>query len=260
MTALVAFVCGLFGLVIGSFLNVVIWRVPRHESIVRPPSHCPGCDRPISPRDNIPVISWLLLRGRCRHCGAPISARYPFVELLTALLFAAVGVRFPDSWVLPAYLMLTAGLVAISAIDLEHYLIPNRVLYPVGFIAGPLLVVGSALDDEWGAMARALLGAVCAFAFFLLLHLIVPRGMGFGDVRLSFLLGLFLAWIGWAELFGGLFAGFLLGALVGGVLIALGRRGRRQHIPFGPFLAAGTMIFILVGAPIVDWYTGLAGA
>ena len=105
MTALVAAICGVYGLVIGSFLNVVIWRVPRHESIVRPPSHCPSCDAPIANRDNIPVFSWLVLRGRCRHCGTRISFRYPFVELLTGVLFAAVGIVFHDSWVLPAYLV-----------------------------------------------------------------------------------------------------------------------------------------------------------
>jgi leader peptidase (prepilin peptidase)/N-methyltransferase len=260
VTALIAAICGLFGLIVGSFLNVVIWRVPRQESVVTPPSHCPGCDTPIAPYDNIPVLSWLVLRGRCRHCGTSISARYPLIELLTAALFVAVGARFADSWVLPAYLVLTAGLIAISVIDLEHFLIPNRVLYPTGFISGALLVVGSGLEDEWGALGRAVLGALCAFAFFFALHVIVPRGMGFGDVRLSFLLGLFLGWLGWAELFGGLFMGFLLGAIVGGALIAIGKRGRRQQIPFGPFLAAGTMIFILVGEPIIDWYTGLTGA
>jgi leader peptidase (prepilin peptidase)/N-methyltransferase len=259
VTALVAVICGIFGLVIGSFLNVVIWRVPRGESIVTPPSHCPGCDTPIAPRDNIPVLSWALLRGRCRHCGTSISARYPLVELLTAALFAAVGARFADSWVLPSYLVLTAGLVALSAIDLDHHLLPVRVLYPVGLIGGVLLVIGSGLEDEWGAMGRAVLGALAAFLVFYAIHWISPGGMAFGDVRLSFLLGLFLGWLGWGYVAGGLFTGFLLGAVVGVALIALGKGGRKTKVPFGPFLAAGTMIFILVGAPIVDWYANLTG-
>ena len=244
MTALIAVISGVYGLVIGSFLNVVIWRVPRHESLVSPGSHCPGCDAPIAPRDNIPVASWLLLRGRCRHCGEPISIRYPFIELLTAGLFAAVGARFSDSWALPAFLVLTAGLIAISAIDLE-------------FTSVILLAAAAALEHDWVPFGRGLLGAAGAFAFFFVLHLVAPGGMGFGDVRLSFVLGLFLGWLGGLYVFGGLFTGFLLGAVVGSVLIAVGRRGRKQHIPFGPFLAAGTMIFVLFGEPLVSWWQGL---
>lgn len=257
MTALIAAICALFGLVIGSFLNVVIWRVPRKESVVAPPSHCPGCDTPIAPRDNVPLFSWLLLRGRCRHCGTSISIRYPLIELLTAVMFAAVGARFAESWVLPAYLVLTAGLIALSAIDFDHKLLPKSVLYPTGLVGGLLLVVGSALEDEWGAMGRALLCAVVAFSFFFIIHFISPGGMAFGDVRLSFLLGLFLGWLGWGFVAGGLFTGFLLGAVVGVIVIALGKGGRKTKVPFGPFLAAGTMIFILFGGPIVDWYSNL---
>jgi leader peptidase (prepilin peptidase)/N-methyltransferase len=256
MQAMVAAICGLFGLVIGSFLNVVIWRVPRDESIVSPPSHCPSCDTPISPRDNIPVVSWLLLRGKCRHCGARISFRYPFVELLTGVLFAGVGAAFYDSWTLPAYLLLTAALIALSAIDLELYLLPNRIIYPVAIMSIPLLFGGALLDHDLGAFVRALAGAAIAFTFFYIVHFISPRGMGFGDVRLSFILGLYLAYLGWRELFGGLFAGFFYGAVIGVALIALKIRSRKQHIPFGPFLAAGTMTFVLFGEPIVRWWTG----
>ena len=155
MTALVAAISGLYGLVIGSFLNVVIWRVPRKESIVKPPSHCPVCDAKIANRDNIPVVSWLLLRGRCRNCGTAISARYPFVELLTGVLFAAVGARFAHSWALPAYLVLTGALVALSAIDLEHYILPNRILYPADGAVIVLLAVASAAEHDWGAFGRA---------------------------------------------------------------------------------------------------------
>jgi leader peptidase (prepilin peptidase)/N-methyltransferase len=255
--ALIATICGVYGLVIGSFLNVVIWRVPRKESIVSPPSRCPGCDTRISPRDNVPVVSWVALKGRCRHCDERITFRYPLIEILTGVLFFAVGLRFYDSWTLPAYLLLTAALVALSAIDLEHYLLPNRIIYPVGIASIPLLGAGAALDDDFGAFGRALAGAVVAFLFFFIVHQINPRGMGFGDVRLSFILGLYLAYLGWGELFGGLFTGFLYGAVIGVILIALKIRGRRQHIPFGPFLAAGAMTFILWGEPILDWYRGL---
>jgi leader peptidase (prepilin peptidase) / N-methyltransferase len=257
VTALVAAISGVYGLVIGSFLNVVIWRVPRHESLVKPPSHCPACDAKILNRDNIPVVSWLLLRGRCRNCGTGISPRYPFVELLTGVMFAAVGARFAHSWVLPAYLVLTAALIALSAIDLEHYLLPNRIMYPTDAAFIALLAAGSAGDQDLGAFGRALVAGAIAFAIFFVIHIVSPRGMGFGDVRLSFLLGVSLGWIGWGELAGGLFAGFLYGAVVGVVLIAVKVRGRKQRIPFGPFLAAGAMTFILFGVQIVDWYRHL---
>ncbi len=254
MIGLVATICGVFGLLVGSFLNVVIWRVPRRESVVAPASHCPGCDAAIAPYDNIPVVSWLVLRGRCRHCGTSISARYPAVELLTALLFAAMGARFYDSWALPAYLVFTAGLVALSLIDLEHFVLPNRLLYPVGFLSIPLLLVGSVLEDDLGAFGRALLAGAVAFVVFYAIHVVSPRGMGFGDVRFSFLLGCFLGWLSWWHLGFGLFAGFLYGAVVGVALMALGKRGRRQHIPFGPFLAAGALTIILIGQPLIDAY------
>ena len=257
MTALVAAISGVYGLLIGSFLNVVIWRVPRKESIVRPPSHCPACDTPIAHRDNIPLVSWLLLRGRCRNCGEGISARYPFVELLTGLLFAAVGARFAHSWALPAYLVLTGALIALSAIDLEHYLLPNRILYPVDAATIVLLAGAAALEHDWGAFGRGVAAGAVAFSIFFVIHMVSPRGMGFGDVRLSFLLGLCLGWIGWGEVAGGLFAGFLYGAVVGVVLIAVKIRGRKQQIPFGPFLAVGAMTFVLFGEPIVDWYRHL---
>lgn len=254
MTALVAAISGVYGLVIGSFLNVVIWRVPRHDSIVRPPSHCPVCDARIANRDNIPVVSWLLLRGRCRRCDAAISARYPFVELLTGVLFAAVGARFAHSWALPAYLVLAGALIALSAIDLEHYLLPNRILYPADGAVIVLLAAASAGEHDWGAFARAAIAGAIAFAIFLTIHLVSPRGMGFGDVRLSFLLGFSLGWLGWGEVAGGLFSGFLYGAVVGVALIAFKVKGRKQQIPFGPYLAAGAMTFVLFGEPIVDWY------
>ena len=254
MTAFAVVVCALFGLLIGSFLNVVIWRVPRKESIVSPPSHCPACDTPIRPYDNVPVVSWLLLRGRCRNCGTQISFRYPFIELVTGVLFAAVGVRFHDSWALPAYLVLTAGLIALSAIDLEHYVLPNRIVYPLGFALVPLFALASALEHDWVAFLRALGGGAAAFGFFFTIFFIAPKGMGFGDVRLSAVLGLGLGWLGWGYVAGGLFCGFVYGAVVGVALIAVGARKRKQHIPFGPFLAAGTMTFVLVGGQILDWY------
>lgn len=255
VTAFVTAVCGVFGLLVGSFLNVVIYRVPRKESVVRPRSRCPGCGTQLAERDNIPVVSWVLLRGKCRTCGEPISARYPMIELLTAVLFVAAALRFGADWVLPAYLVFFASLVAITFIDLEHYIIPNRVLYPTLSIAIPLLVLAAAAQGEWRHLEHALIGAAAAWLFFLLLHLVSPRGMGFGDVRLSFLLGLFLGWLDLRHVFLGVFFGFLLGSIVGLVLMAMRRRGRKDHIPFGPFLAAGAVVAVLFGSSILAWYS-----
>ena len=254
MTAAVATVCGLLGLAVGSFLNVVIYRVPRKESVVRPRSRCPGCGTQLAERDNIPIVSWVLLRGHCRTCGEPISPRYPLVELTTAALFVAAALRFGLDWVLPAYLVFFAALVAITFIDLELYIIPNRVLYPAVFISIPLLVLAAAAQSEWGNLERAVIGAVAAWVFFLILHLVSPRGMGFGDVRLSFLLGLFLGWLDLRHVFLGVFFGFLLGSIVGVALMILRRRGRKDHIPFGPFLAVGAIVAVLAGSPVLGWY------
>jgi leader peptidase (prepilin peptidase)/N-methyltransferase len=254
--AFVAVVCAVLGLMVGSFLNVVIWRVPRQESIVRPGSHCPRCGTPIRPADNVPVVSWILLRGRCRTCGEPISARYPLVELACGGLWLGMALRFGASWALPAYLVLVSALLALALIDLDTFLLPNRIVYPLTVALVALLGLAALLEDDGSAYVRALLGGLAAFAFFLTVHLIAPRGMGFGDVKLSFSLGVALGWLSWGTVFLGLFLGFLLGALVGMVLIATGIRSRRDHVPFGPFLAAGAVLAILFGQPLLDLYLG----
>jgi len=252
--AFVVVSCALFGLAVGSFLNVVIHRVPRKESVVRPPSHCPSCDTPIRPRDNIPVLSWLLLKGRCRQCQAPIAGRYPAVEALTAALFAAVGARLADSWALPAFLVLTAALVAITAVDLELFVIPNRILYPALFLSAPLLVMAAVVGDDMGSLRDAALGGVLAWVLFFVIHLVSPRGMGFGDVRLAGLVGLHLGWLSLGHVAVGLFAAFCLAAVLGVGLIATGVRSRKDKIPFGPFLALGAGVALFLGQAILDWY------
>jgi len=252
VTAAVAAVAGILGLLVGSFLNVVIWRVPRGESIVTPPSHCPSCDTPIRPYDNIPVVSWLLLRGKCRSCGAHISARYPFVEALTGVLFVLMGVRFGLDWALPPYLVLVAFLVALSFIDLDTKTLPRKLIYLNALIGAPLLVLAALVNDDADKIWRAAVGAAIAFAFFLLLHLISPRSMGFGDVRLSGLLGLYLGWLSVLHVPLGLFLGFIFGAVVGIALMVFGSAGRKTAVPFGPFLAAGTIVAILLGQPLID--------
>lgn len=256
VTALVAVGCALLGLLVGSFLNVVIHRVPKRESVIRPRSRCPGCDTQLAERDNIPVLSWLLLRGRCRTCGMAISVRYPLVETLTAVLFAAVGVRFGADWAVPAFLLLAAVLLAVSAIDLEHFIVPNRILL-VAIAAGvPLLAVAAAGGNGWDDVAGAATGAAVGFSLLFVVNLAYPRGMGMGDVKLAGVLGLFLGFLDVGHVFLGLFMGFLLGAVGGVALIASGLRTRRDHIPFAPFLAGGAFFVVLFGGPILDWYGG----
>jgi len=259
VTGVVAAFCGLFGLLIGSFLNVVIWRVPRGESIVRPPSHCPGCDKPIAPRDNLPVISWLLLRGRCRHCGERISWRYPAVELATAALFVAVAVKFGAHADLPAYLYLAAVTIALTLIDLEHFRLPDAITlpsYPVGIL---LLLIPAIADSSWWPFERALIGMGALYALYEVIAFIAPKGMGGGDVKLSGVLGLFLGWLGWDELAVGAFMAFLVGGIVSIGLVLFAGAGRKTRVPFGPFMLIGTFIGIFAGHPIGHAYTSLLG-
>jgi leader peptidase (prepilin peptidase)/N-methyltransferase len=247
------------GLVIGSFLNVVIHRVPRGESVVSPRSRCPGCGTEISARDNIPVLSWLLLRGRCRTCGEPISARYPLVELLTGALFAAVTWWAGASWALPAYLYLAAIGVALSAIDLDTKRLPNPIVLPSYVVALVLFLLPAVLDGAWDAYLRAVLAGAALFAFYFLLAFIYPAGMGFGDVKLSGVLGIYLGWVSWALVALGTFAAFLLGAVVGIAVIVGGKGGRKTKVPFGPFMIIGTFLALFFGQSVVDWYAGLIG-
>ena len=254
MTVFVAVVCGVLGLAVGSFLNVVIHRVPNKESVVRPRSRCPKCGTELASRDNIPVLSWLLLRGRCRTCGEPISARYPLIELATAALFAAAGIRFGASWALPGYLLLYAALLAISAIDLERYIIPNRIVYPTLFIAIPLMVGAALAEGEPERIRSAAIGSVAAWFAMLVVHVISPKGMGFGDVRLSAVIGLFLGWIELELVLLGMLLGFLLASVIGIGLMVAGRRGRKDAVPFGPFLAAGAVLAILFSRQLLEAY------
>jgi len=244
------------GLVFGSFANVVVHRVPLKQSIVRPASRCPSCGVELRTRDNIPVVSWLLLRGRCRNCGERISVRYPAIEILTAVLFGLAAWRIRPATDLIAYVPLLWVLVVLSFIDLEHKLLPNRIVIPA-FATGVLLLgISAALGPGVVAWVRALLGAVTAFAVFFALALISPRGMGMGDVKLSAVLGLALGYLGWGRLFVGFFIAFAAGA-VGGIALVIARRaGMKTEVPFGPYLALGTIASVLFGAPIVRaWIT-----
>jgi leader peptidase (prepilin peptidase) / N-methyltransferase len=254
MTALLVSACAVLGLVVGSFLNVVIARVPKKESVVRPRSRCPGCGAAIAPRDNVPVLSWLALRGRCRSCGERISARYPLVEVTTAALFALTALRLGLDAALPAFLVFVAALVAITPIDLELRIVPNRIVYPTLFVSAPLLLLAAAIDGDWASAREAAIGGVAAFAMFFVLWYVSPKGMGYGDVRLSGVIGMFLGWLGLWEVALGLFLAFLSASVIGVALMAAGRKGRKDAIPFGPFLALGAVLALLVGDPLLRWY------
>ena len=258
MPALVIAV-GILGLLIGSFLNVVIHRVPLGESVIRPRSRCPQCGAELRERDNFPVLSWLLLRGRCRACSAPISVRYPLVELGTGLLFAAVAWWCGLAWQLPAFLYLAAIAVALSAIDLDVKRLPDAIVLPSYVVALALLLLPAVAEGRWLDLLHGVLTGLALFAFYFLLAVIYPAGMGFGDVKLSGVLGLYLGWVSWPLAILATFAAFLLGSVVGVVVIVRGKGGRKTKVPFGPFMLLGTFLALFFGQPVVDWYTSSIG-
>jgi leader peptidase (prepilin peptidase)/N-methyltransferase len=234
------------GAIIGSFLNVVVWRLPRGESLVTPPSRCPSCGKRIAPYDNIPIVSWVLLQGRCRTCGARISPRYPLVELLTAAAFAGVvAVRGFDSG-LVLELPFVACLIALAGIDLDHRLLPNRIVYPMAVYG----LVATLLVDRDDLVENLIAGAG-AFVFLLAAVLAYPRGMGMGDVKLGGAMGLYLG----LSIVPGMLVAFLSGTLVGLAIIAReGMEARKKAVPFGVFLALGGIVAVLAGPELIDLY------
>jgi leader peptidase (prepilin peptidase) / N-methyltransferase len=246
-TAAGASLAGVLGLILGSFLNVVAYRLPRGESLALPASRCPGCESPIKPYDNIPVVSWLLLRGRCRSCGQSIAWRYPLVELSTALLLAltvvVVGTN-QEVWLGLAFVLL---LVPVTVIDFDFRIIPNKLML-VGTVAAVAILVLTRPDD----MPEHLIAAAAAGGFLLVAAIAYPAGMGMGDVKLAFVMGLFLG----RDVGVALLAGLLAGSLVGIAIMARKgvAAGRKTYVPFGPFLALGGLVGLYAGEPVVDWY------
>ena len=237
-----------FGLIVGSFLNVVAHRLPCRISLSLPASQCPSCETPIKRYDNIPVLSWLILRGRCRSCAEPISARYPIVEATTAVLFAAVvAVHFADTAALVLGLVLVAFLVPIALIDLDHRIIPNRLTLPAAVLA---VVLGTALDPG-GEVERLIAGAAAA-ALLGLPAILSPKGMGMGDAKLIGVLGLYLG----AAVAPAFFVAFLVGTAIGiAIIVRKGMQaGRKTAVPFGPFLALGGVVGVLAGNELVQLY------
>jgi len=238
---------GLFGAIVGSFLNVVAYRLPRGESLIRPASHCPGCEQPIKPYDNVPVIGWLMLRGRCRNCGTTISWRYPVVEAATAALAVVVVLTKHSAHDIVFGLVLVAILVPVALIDFDHRIIPNKITGPAAILA---VVLGLALRPA-GVPEQLIAGAAAA-GFLLVFALVYPRGMGMGDVKLAGVLGLFLGRSVAVAMLAGVVAATLVGALV---MARLGvKQGRKTAVPFGPFLAIGGVLAIIAGPAIVHWY------
>jgi leader peptidase (prepilin peptidase)/N-methyltransferase len=236
----------LLGAAIGSFVNVVAYRLPRGESLVRPRSRCPGCGVQIPAYDNVPVVSWIVLSGRCRRCHGRISPQYPLVEALTAALFAAIALRTDLSAELWPGLVLMTLLVTVSAIDVEHRIVPNRLLLPATAAA---VVLWSLVDP--GRLPENLLAAVAAGGFLFVAAIAYPAGMGMGDVKLAAVLGLYLG----SAVAPALFVAFAVGAVVGLAVIAVkGGAARKQAIPFAPFLALGGIVGQLFGDSLVDWY------
>ncbi len=257
-----AVLAGLFGLAIGSFLNVVIYRVPATESVVRPPSRCPSCGAAIRAQHNLPVVGWLVLRGKCHDCQARISPRYPLVELATGLLFAAITWRMLHLHLgeaLPAYLYFAAIGVALTMIDIDHKRLPNKIIFPSYIVVAALLAIASAATGDWHALAHAGIGGAGLYMFYFVLAFAYPAGMGFGDVKLALILGGVLAYLSWKAFAVGAFGGFLLGAL-GGIALMAARRGtRKSEIPFGPYMILATVIAIFAANPLADLYLDLVG-
>jgi leader peptidase (prepilin peptidase) / N-methyltransferase len=258
-----------FGALIGSFLNVVVWRVPRGESLVRPASHCPNCGHAIRGYDNVPLLSWLVLRGRCRDCRVPISVRYPLVELTTLVAFALVAVWWTDAaanrsvtselLALLALLYLAAISIALALIDIDVHRLPNAIVLPAYVVCILLLGAASIVDNDLVAIVRGVIGGAALFAFYFVLATVVRGGMGFGDVKLAGVLGFVAGWLGWGELAVAALAPFLLGGIFGLALVAARRVGRKSRIPFGPWMLAGAWVGLVAGGALGAWYVGWFG-
>lgn len=243
-----------FGLAAGSFLNVVIWRVPRGKSIVSPSSRCPSCDTPIRPWDNIPVLSYLLLVGKCRYCGARISPRYPVVEAMNAGLWALAYWRFGMGWHLPVYLVFISALVAVTFIDLDFQIIPDSITLPgipLGLLAGIFVLPDPVLRMASLGWKASLGGATLGFGLFYAVAILSRGGMGGGDIKFMAMVG---AVTGWKGVLLTTFLGSLAGSVLGLFLMVAKGRGRKTKIPFGPFLALGALLTLFAGQEIVWWY------
>jgi leader peptidase (prepilin peptidase) / N-methyltransferase len=256
-TAVRAIFAVLLGLAMGSFVTVLVHRIPRKESIVAPRSRCPVCGAEIRPRDNIPVLSYVLLMGRCRGCGAKISPEYPLLELATAGLFAGAALRFDSTYTALMMALFFMVLLAVAVIDVSHKIVPNRIVYPslVGFAV--LVAIGSVVGDHFH-LAGAGLGFLAYGGVLFLVAMVSPGGMGMGDVKLAALIGLVLGALGFRYVAVAAGVGILAGGIGALALLLFAHASRKKAIPFGPYLAAGAVVAAFLGPKIATWYTGLA--
>lgn len=254
MTLLLVVIAVVYGLIIGSFLNAWAWRLAHGEKITSGRSACPACGHQIRAYDNIPVLSWLILRGRCRDCRAPISRRYPVGEAVTAVLFAAVAAMDGLDWILIPHLLFVSAMVVVSQVDLEVRLIPDVVILPAAAIGLPLMIAFG--DGSWWVWPVS--GVAAAGVLFLVSELYYRlrhvEGMGFGDVKMALCMGIYLG----ASVIPAFFIAFIAGAVVGVAVVALRKADGKTAIPFGPFLAAGAIISLFAGQALIDAYLGLA--
>jgi leader peptidase (prepilin peptidase)/N-methyltransferase len=244
----------LFGLIIGSFLNVVIWRMPRGQSIISPSSRCPSCSTPLRAWDNIPVLSYILLRGRCRYCGARIAFRYPLVESLNALLYAMVLYRFGIGWHMPFYLAFVSSLIVITFIDLDFQIIPDSITLtaiPLGLVAGSLILPDPFSRMELLGYKASFIGALSGFGLFYAVAVLSRGGMGGGDIKMMAMVG---ALLGWKGVLLTTLLGSFSGSVIGIFFMVFKGKGRKAKIPFGPFIALGSIITLFWGQEIFYWY------
>ncbi|WP_251153840.1 A24 family peptidase [Cellulosimicrobium sp. Marseille-Q4280] len=250
------------GAILASYANLAAVRIPRGQSSVTGASACEACGHKVRPWDNVPVLSWLVLRGRCRDCGARFGVRHLVVELVGAAAFVVAGaVLLPTAgWAaLAVVLVMVVGGLVLSLIDLQTHLLPDRVMLPWSIVLAVAMVAGTAVTGDWWALARAGIGAVALFAFYFAAAMAYPAGMGFGDVKLAAPLGAVMAFVGWPALAVGAFCAFLLGAIGSAVLALRGRLRRKTEVPFGPWMVAGALVGVLAGPVIANWYLSVVG-
>jgi len=251
----------ILGLIVGSFLNVVVYRLPLRQSLISPASACPSCSTPIRSYDNIPVLSWLLLNGRCRSCHSKITIRYPIVEIGTGLFFGLVVWKFllDDLLLTVAFLFLAALSVVLGLIDWDTHTLPDRVVLP-SYLVGFVILGGSTVTSgNVAALVRASVGMSALWLLYLIVALLSSGGIGYGDVKFAGLIGLFLGYLGWGALVTGAFAAFILGGSYGLALVASRKASRKSGIPFGPWMLAGAWVGIFLGQPIVQSYLSIFG-